>query len=160
MPTLIQQNTRRPCRAQWLRELYRGDELADGPRSGSTPLRIFALTAEADGVPADTADDDTQREFVRQWLARQGLRAAIIFSSEDYGPDFAAHLGVPHMAVDNARARVPVSGTRVPGRGGGGSGFPAPAGGGAAGRGAARVGAARGAAGGRRAAANQRCAGR
>ncbi|MCI1187391.1 AAA family ATPase [Hymenobacter sp. DH14] len=100
-------------RAQWLRELYRGDELADGPRIGPTPLRIFALSAETDGVPPDAVDDDTQREFVRQWLARQGLHVDVVFSSEDYGPGFAVHLGVPHVAVDNARARVPISGTRV-----------------------------------------------
>ncbi|MET4073042.1 AAA family ATPase [Hymenobacter sp. UYCo722] len=100
-------------RAQWLRELYRADELADGPRIGATPLRIFALAADADGVPPDAADDDVQREFVRQWLARQGLRIDVVFSSEDYGPGFAAHLGVAHVAVDNARTQVPISGTRV-----------------------------------------------
>ena len=100
-------------RAQWLRELYRGDELADGPRIGTTPLRIFALPAEADGGPPDAADDDTQRAFVRQWLARQGQHVEVIFSSEAYGPDFATHLGVAHVAVDNARTRVPISGTRV-----------------------------------------------
>ena len=37
----------------------------------------------------------------------------VVFSSEDYGPGFAAHLGVAHVAVDNPRTRVPVSGTRV-----------------------------------------------
>jgi cytidyltransferase-like protein len=62
-------------RAGWLRALYRGDEVADGPRIGSTPLRIFALTAEADGVPPDAADDTTHREFVRQWLTRQARLA-------------------------------------------------------------------------------------
>ena len=102
-----------PERAQWLRELYRGDELADGFRIGTTSLRIFALTAEADGVPPNAANDDTQREFVRQWLARQGLHAEIIFSSEAYGPGFAAHLGVAHVAVDTERRQVPVSGTQV-----------------------------------------------
>ena len=100
-------------RAQWLRELYRGDELADGARIGATPLRIFALSAEADGVPPDAADDDTQREFVQQWLARQGQQVEVVFSSEAYGPGFAAYPGVPHVAVDNARTQVPVSGTRV-----------------------------------------------
>ena len=100
-------------RAQWLRELYRGDELADGPRVGATPLHIFALSAAADGVPPDTADDYTQREFVRQWLAQKQWHVDVIFSSEDYGPGFAAHLGVAHVAVDNARTQVPVSGTRV-----------------------------------------------
>ena len=100
-------------RAQWLRELYRGDEVAAGPGIGPTPLRIFALSAEADGVPSDAADDLTQREFVRQWLARQGLEIDLVFTSEAYGPGFAAHLGVPHVAVDPARQLVPVSGTRA-----------------------------------------------
>lgn len=100
-------------RAQWLRELYRGDEVAAGPRIGTTPLRIVALSVEADGLPPDAADDYTQREFVRQWLASQGLQVDAVFSSEAYGPGFAAHLGVPHVAVDNAREQVPISGTQV-----------------------------------------------
>jgi HTH-type transcriptional repressor of NAD biosynthesis genes len=100
-------------RAQWLRELYRGDELAAGPRIGTTPLRVFALSAEADGVPPDVADDETQREFVRQWLAGQGIRPDVVFTSEAYGPGFAQYLGVPHRAVDVARQQVPTSGTVV-----------------------------------------------
>ena len=102
-----------PVRAQWLRELYRGDDLADGPQIGTTPLRIFALTAGADGVPSDAADDYTQREFVRQWLARQGLTIDVVFTSENYGPGFGRHLDVDHVAVDTARQLVPVSGTLV-----------------------------------------------
>ena len=99
-------------RAQWLRDLYRGDELADGPRIGLTPLRIFALAA-ADGVPSDAATAATRGEFVRQWLARQQLHADVVFSSAAYGPDFAAHLGAAYVAVDAARAQVPVSGAQV-----------------------------------------------
>ena len=97
-------------RAQWLRELYRGDDAADGPRIGATPLRVFALSA-ADGVPPDAADDHTHREFVRQWLARQGITVDVVFSSEAYGPGLARHLGAAHEAVDADRLRVPVSGT-------------------------------------------------
>ncbi|MDO7847694.1 AAA family ATPase [Hymenobacter sp. M29] len=100
-------------RADWLRMLYRGDDGHAGPHIGRTPLRIFALSATADGVPPDAADDTTQREFVRQWLARQGIRIDVVFTSEAYGPGFAEHLGVAHVAVDEARTRVPVSGTRV-----------------------------------------------
>lgn len=100
-------------RAGWLRELYRGDEVANGPRIGTTPLRIFALSADADGVPPDAADDATHREFVRQWLARQGLAVTVVFSNEAYGPEFARHLGAAHVAVDAARQQVPVSGTLV-----------------------------------------------
>ncbi|TVT42958.1 AAA family ATPase [Hymenobacter setariae] len=100
-----------PARAHWLRELYRGDDYALGPRSGATPLRIEALPAAA--VPPDAADDTTHREFVRQWLARQGERIDVVFSSETYGPGFAEHLGVTHIAVDNQRQQVPTSGTRL-----------------------------------------------
>ena len=99
-------------RAAWLRELYRGDNYAQGPRVGATSLRIVALGA-ADGVPPAEADDYTQRDFVRQWLIRHGYRIDLVFSSEAYGPGFAAHLGVPHVAVDNARQQVPVSGTML-----------------------------------------------
>ncbi|WP_201982335.1 AAA family ATPase [Hymenobacter rubidus] len=102
-----------PVRAQWLRELYRGDELADGLHMGATPLRVFSLSAEADGVPPDAAGDFTQREFVRQWLARQGIKVDVVFTSEAYGPGFAEHLGVAHIAVDNDRQLLPVSGTLV-----------------------------------------------
>jgi NadR type nicotinamide-nucleotide adenylyltransferase len=100
-------------RAQWLRELYRGDELADGLRVGATPLRVVALSAEADGVPPDAAPDATHREFVRRWLAQRDITIDVVFTSETYGPGFAAHLGVPHVAVDEARQTVPVSGTQV-----------------------------------------------
>ncbi|MBO2012798.1 AAA family ATPase [Hymenobacter negativus] len=98
-------------RAQWLRELYRGDELTDGARIGRTLLRVFALSA--DEVPPDAADDYTQRAFVRQWLARQHIKPDVVFSSEAYGPGFAEHLGTDHVAVDVARLTVPVSGTLV-----------------------------------------------
>lgn len=104
-----------PARAAWLRELYRGDEFAAGPRSGATPLRIVALTAEADGLPPDAADDHTHREFVRQWLASHGYAIDVVFSSEAYGPGFARHLGAAHVLVDAERRQVPVSGTTLRG---------------------------------------------
>jgi HTH-type transcriptional repressor of NAD biosynthesis genes len=100
-----------PERARWLRELYRGDDFTQGPHSGSTPLRIEALPATA--VPPDAADDHTHREFVRQWLAEQGQSIDLVFSSETYGPGFAEHLGVAHVAVDNLRQQVPTSGTHL-----------------------------------------------
>jgi len=100
-----------PVRAHWLRELYRGDDYSQGARIGSTRLHVHALPAAA--VPPDTADDTTHREFVRQWLAQQNVRIDVVFSSESYGPGFAEHLGATHVAVDNLRQQVPVSGTRL-----------------------------------------------
>jgi len=100
-----------PERAHWLRELYRGDDFADGPRSGSTPLRIVGLPAT--DVPPDAADDHTHREFVRRWLAGQQVHVDVVFSSEPYGPGFAEHLGATHVAVDNLRQQVTTSGTSL-----------------------------------------------
>ncbi|MCC3152475.1 AAA family ATPase [Hymenobacter sp. BT770] len=100
-------------RAGWIRELYRGDEISEGPRISGTPLRIYALSAEADGVPPDAADDATQREFVRRWLAQHDIHVDVVFSSEAYGPGFAQHLGAAHVAVDTARQQMPISGSMV-----------------------------------------------
>ena len=100
-----------PARAHWLRELYRGDDYTQGPRIGNTPVHLHALPAIA--VPPDTATDATHREFVRQWLAQRQLHVDVVFSSEAYGPGFAAHLGADHIAVDVPRQQVPVRGTRL-----------------------------------------------
>ncbi|MBF9237628.1 AAA family ATPase [Hymenobacter sp. BT683] len=100
-------------RARWIQELYRGDEMAEGARIGATPLRVFALSAEADGIPADDADDDAHRTFVQRWLAQRGISIDVVFSSESYGPGFAEHLGAAHVAVDAPRRQVPVSGTKL-----------------------------------------------
>ena len=96
-------------RAGWLRELYRGDDHRAGPHVGTTPLRIVAL-GPAEGIPPDAAADHTHREFVRQWLASHGYQPQVVFSSEAYGPGFAAHLGAAHVLVDAARAQVPARG--------------------------------------------------
>jgi HTH-type transcriptional repressor of NAD biosynthesis genes len=100
-------------RAQWLRELYRSDNLADGTHIGPTPVRIFDLSAAVDGVPPDVADDATHREFVRLWLARRGIAVGAVFSSEAYGPGLAAHLQAVHVSVDALRVQVPISGREV-----------------------------------------------
>ncbi|MGI4737872.1 MAG: AAA family ATPase [Janthinobacterium lividum] len=102
-----------PARAAWLRELYRGDDVAQGPRVGTTPLRIVAFTAETEGVPPNAADDHTHRAFVGQWLASHGYHIDVVFSSEAYGRGFAEHLGAAHVLVDEPRQRVPISGTRL-----------------------------------------------
>ncbi len=100
-----------PARAEWLRELYRGDDFAQGPRIGATPLRIVGLPAAA--APPDAAADHTHREFVRQYLADLGQRIDVVFSSEAYGPGFAEYLGATHVAVDNQRRQVATSGTHL-----------------------------------------------
>jgi NadR type nicotinamide-nucleotide adenylyltransferase len=82
--------------------------------------------------PEDYADELLHRRFVG-YLCREvlGERPDVVFTSEAYGPGFAAELAryfetrdgsgpcqqsgvrVAHVAVDPARARVPISGTRL-----------------------------------------------
>ncbi|PJJ17058.1 NadR type nicotinamide-nucleotide adenylyltransferase [Janthinobacterium sp. 67] len=87
--------------------------------------RLAALCA-ARGVPARTLphnddDGDAHRHFMG-WLCWTVLELPVdaVFTSEDYGPGFAQVLErhyasgpVAHVSVDQARAAVPVSGTRV-----------------------------------------------
>ena len=60
----------------------------------------------------DELDDDS-----RQWadftLKHLGRAPDVVFSSEDYGPEFARLMGSRHVMVDRDRATVPVSGTKA-----------------------------------------------
>lgn len=91
-----------PVRAGWIAAIYPGVDVR-----------------QPQGAPPDDADDFTHREFVRRYLETEAIAVGAVFTSEAYGPGFAAYLGVPHRSVDPARTRVPVSGTMIrtdPGR--------------------------------------------
>lgn len=85
-------------RARWIRTLY-------------PALHVL----EPQGAPPNDADDETHRAFVKRYLETAGIAVDAVFTSEDYGPGFAAYLGVPHRMVDRQRLQVPVSGTRLRG---------------------------------------------
>lgn len=78
-------------RLQWLRELH-----------PDCDVRL---------VP-DELDDDSQQwaDFTRTYL---GFAPDVVFSSEDYGPRFAALMGSRHVMVDRTRSVMPISGTLV-----------------------------------------------
>lgn len=63
-------------------------------------------------VPDTLADDDTPG-----WAANTvrvlGGRPDVVFTSEEYGPPYAALMGARHVMVDRARVAVPISATRV-----------------------------------------------
>jgi NadR type nicotinamide-nucleotide adenylyltransferase len=77
-------------------------------------------------IPANDASDLTQREFVVM-LCNRVLRRPVdaVFTSEDYGDGYAAHLTerfqtadpcaspVRHVLVDRERRTVPISGTEL-----------------------------------------------
>lgn len=80
-------------RAAWLRHLY-------------PQVRVFV----PQNLPPNRADDFTQREFVKQWLQQNKLRADWVYTSEDYGQGFAKHIGAKHISVDPQRKQFNISG--------------------------------------------------
>ena len=64
-------------------------------------------------VPDTLGPDDTQgwADFTVAHLG--GRPPDVVFSSEDYGPRFAACMGCRHAMVDRDRTTFPISGTRV-----------------------------------------------
>ena len=61
---------------------------------------------------ADELEDDSQQwaDFTLKYLGRA---PDIVFSSEIYGPIYAALMGSRHVMVDHLRTTVPISGTRI-----------------------------------------------
>ena len=74
-------------------------------------LREIHPDCEVHVVP-DTLGDDVE-EWARFTVEHLGRAPDVVFSSETYGPRFAAALGCRHEMVDPARAAFPVSGTAV-----------------------------------------------
>lgn len=83
-------------RAAWLQHLY--------PQT-----KVFV----PENPPPNDADDFTQREFVKQCLEQNTVNVDFVYTSENYGEDFAKHIGVRHVLVDLPRSRFAISGTKV-----------------------------------------------
>lgn len=79
-------------RAEWLREIHRD-------------VRVLLID--------DTYDEQDSRVWAENSVRRIGHRPDVVFTSEEYGDEFARHLGCAHVQVDSARATVNISGTRV-----------------------------------------------
>lgn len=60
----------------------------------------------------DELDDDSE-QWARFTVDYLGRAPDVVFSSEDYGPPFAAFMGCRHVMVDRDRVAFPVSGTAV-----------------------------------------------
>lgn len=62
-------------------------------------------------VPDNLEDNNSQwAEFTLRYLGRP---PDVVFTSEDYGPEYAQLMGARHVMVDRARAEVPISGTLI-----------------------------------------------
>ncbi|MGH9942744.1 MAG: AAA family ATPase [Pyrinomonadaceae bacterium] len=79
-------------RAAWLREIH-------------PDVRVVLIN--------DKLDADDSRVWAENSIRWLGFAPEVVFTSEDYGERFAHYLGSEHVLVDQARAAVPISGTRV-----------------------------------------------
>lgn len=61
----------------------------------------------------DRYDENDSRVWAENTLGWLGRAPDAVFTSEDYGERYAAHLGCAHVMVDRARLTVPCSGTAV-----------------------------------------------
>lgn len=62
-------------------------------------------------VPDNLEDNNSQwAEFTLRYLGRP---PDVVFTSEDYGPEYAQLMGARHVMVDRARAEVSISGTLI-----------------------------------------------
>ncbi len=98
-------------RVNWIRQLYK-----------NKPVYVFT----PENVPANDADDFTQREFVKVWLEQHRATLPLgskysgsknwidtVYGSDDYIPGFAKHIGAGHHIVDAKRSKHDVSGTKI-----------------------------------------------
>jgi HTH-type transcriptional regulator, transcriptional repressor of NAD biosynthesis genes len=59
---------------------------------------------------------DSLDEFYSYWVPfvyKYVTNLDVVFTSEDYGDDFAKYLGIKHYLVDKERIKYPVSGTKI-----------------------------------------------
>jgi HTH-type transcriptional repressor of NAD biosynthesis genes len=82
---------------------------------GNNPkVKIYSVSDE--GLPQYDSECETLDQFYSYWVPlvyNQVEELDAVFTSEDYGDDFARYLGVKHILVDKERSKVPVSGTLV-----------------------------------------------
>jgi len=79
-------------RAEWLREIHRD-------------VRVLLID--------DTQDVQDPRVWAENSIRLIGHRPDVIFTSENYGDEFARRLACEHVQIDKERASVNISATRV-----------------------------------------------
>jgi HTH-type transcriptional regulator, transcriptional repressor of NAD biosynthesis genes len=112
--------------------------LIDSACSGADGVVVIVCARSDDPIPAEmragmlrelhpqttvlvTPDDipgDQSEATSKAWAARTvgllgGIGPDVVFSSEEYGPRYAAFMGARHVSVDPGRRRYPISGTAV-----------------------------------------------
>jgi HTH-type transcriptional repressor of NAD biosynthesis genes len=91
-------------RYNWLKEIYQHND----------NINVFHFD---DGdMPQYDYECETLDEFYSYWVPKIYSIVSdldVVFSSENYGDDFARYLGVEHFLVDKERVTIPISGTSI-----------------------------------------------
>lgn len=77
-------------------------------------VKVYSVSDE--GLPAYDYECETIDEFYSYWVPLVYSEIEdldVVFTSENYGDDFAKYLGVIHVLVDKDRLNVPISGTMI-----------------------------------------------
>jgi len=77
-------------------------------------IKIYSVSD--DGIPQYDHECKTLDEFYSYWvpLVYNNVKELdVVFTSENYGDDFAKYLGIEHFLVDKERKRYPISGTKI-----------------------------------------------
>ena len=77
---------------------------------------ITILSFEDDGLPQYPNECQTLDEFYSYWVSAVYSLVSdldVVFTSEEYGDEFASYLGIDHFLVDKERKVFPISGTEI-----------------------------------------------
>ena len=91
-------------RYNWVKETYK-----DNPN-----VNVIHCDDENPQHPPECASvDEFYNKYWVPTVYKHVKELDVVFTSEDYGDEFASYLGVKHVLVDKARITYPVSGTAV-----------------------------------------------
>jgi HTH-type transcriptional repressor of NAD biosynthesis genes len=91
-------------RYQWVKETYRNNPNVNV---------IHCDDENPQHPPECTSVDEFYNKYWVPTVYKHVKELDAVFTSEDYGDEFASYLGVKHVLVDKARTAYPVSGTSV-----------------------------------------------
>lgn len=77
---------------------------------------VFIHLVDDGGLPQHDYDCNSLDEFYGYWIPfvyKHVPNIDAVFTSEDYGDDFARYLGVEHFLVDRLREKYKISGTEI-----------------------------------------------
>lgn len=77
---------------------------------------VSVYSFDDEGLPQSDKESPSKDEFYSLWVPaiyKIVKDLDVVFTSEEYGDDFARYLGIDHFLVDRHRKKYPVSGTMI-----------------------------------------------